>query len=123
MRASRKSCAVWLAFGVAAYLAAPRARSDEYACRLPRALLCEGCASHIAITLQRGGGCRVSFTPESAAPSANDVAKASEPFEIRVETAPTAWPRVARRPARRLASARSESRHPCFVFNAREYCE
>ena len=39
------------------------ARAGGYVCTIPRALLCDGCASQVAITLVRGGTCRVSFTP------------------------------------------------------------
>ncbi len=111
------------AAAVAACLAAPSAKAGAYSCRVPRALLCEGCASQIAITLQSGGVCRISFTP-AAAPSAQASSPASDAFEFRVETIPTAAPRprwVRRAP--RVALLRPPTNRRCFVFNSQEYCE
>ena len=34
--------------------------------RFPLALLCEGCARNVEISLQPGGSCRVSFNPSPA---------------------------------------------------------
>jgi hypothetical protein len=122
---SRSSSILWMraaAAGTAVVLAASPARSSEYSCRVPRALLCEGCASQIAITLQPGGNCRISFTPDS--PAAHPAAEATEPLEFRVEAAPivVARPRAIWRP-RAVAFARPTPSERCFVFNALKYCE
>jgi hypothetical protein len=120
------SSTIWMraaAAGAAVVLAAASpAWPSEYSCRVPRALLCEGCASQIAITLQPGGNCRISFTPDS--PAAHAPAEATEPLEFRVEAAPivVARPKAIWRP-RAVAFARPAPSERCFVFNALKYCE
>ena len=120
------SSTIWMraaAAGAAVVLAAASpAWPSEYSCRVPRALLCEGCASQIAITLQPGGNCRISFTPDT--PAAHAPAEATERLEFRVEAAPivVARPRASWR-ARNFALARPASSERCFVFNALKYCE
>jgi hypothetical protein len=93
-------------------------------CRVPRALLCPGCAAQIVVSLQPGGGCRISFSPEAPSP-AN---AASEQLEFHVEAPPVAVTRTAPRGAltwraRHVAQARVAPSRRCFVFNAQEYCE
>jgi hypothetical protein len=111
------------ASALAACLAAPAAKAGGYSCQVPRALLCEGCASQIAIALQPGGACRISFTPASAS-SAPTPSPSSAAFEFRVETAPIAAPRPRRSwRAPRLALLHPPTNPRCFVFNAHEYCE
>ena len=93
------------------------ARAGGYVCTIPRALLCDGCASQIAITLVRGGTCRVSFTPVApgTAPAAGT------PFSFYVQTpAVSAEPRPAAKPRQPAAAA---TRQKCFVFNNNQYCE
>ncbi len=111
------------AVAVAACFAAPSAKAGAYLCRVPRAVLCEGCASQIAIALQSGGGCRISFTP-SATPATPTPARAYDAFEFRVETAPIAAPKHWRgRRAPRVALVRPATNPRCFVFGGNEYCE
>ena len=93
------------------------ARAGGYVCTIPRALLCDGCASQIAITLIRGGTCRVSFTPiaPGTAPTSGT------PFSFYVQTpAVGAEPRPAAKPRPPAAAA---TRQRCFVFNNNQYCE
>ncbi len=94
------------------------ARAGGYVCNIPRALLCEGCASQIAITLIRGGTCRISYTPGApgTAPTSGT------PFSFYVQTpAVGAEPRPAARP--RPVAAPAAPRSKCFVFNNNQYCE
>jgi hypothetical protein len=103
------------------------AQTAAYSCSVPRALLCENCASAIAITLSRDGACRVTFTPGAPAtggPGAN------LPLNFNVEVPRPEGARTLRRRAawgREVAALRSNSVHParsrCFVFNGSEYCE
>jgi hypothetical protein len=100
------------------------AKSAEYSCRVPRALLCPGCASQIVVSLQSGGGCRISFTPET--PSASNAS--AEQLEFRVEAPPVVVTRIAPRGAlawraRRVAVTKPAPSRRCFVFNGQEYCE
>jgi hypothetical protein len=90
---------------------------------VPRALLCDGCAQQIAISLQQGGGCRISFTPTAVAPAPNDAASTSQ-LVFQVQSAPVfPVPRVAAFRPHRYALARPAPKGRCFVFNANEYCE
>jgi hypothetical protein len=120
----------WLcAFAILAGAAAP-ARAATYTCRVPRALLCEGCAQQIAISLLPGGGCRVSFTPpaaapSSAAPSTSAPAPAGQ-LELQIQPAPSyAAPRAPVYRTRRVALAprKAAPAHSCFTFNGAQYCE
>jgi hypothetical protein len=136
---SRLLCALALvhalpgAYGVAD--AAPVVGS--YTCVVPRALLCEGCASQLAIRLLPGGGCRVSFTTPSPGAEASPAGGAPEqaPFTFVIEPGPAAAAPAARRAAtaghwrsrlaaRRQPLAEAKAAHArCFVFNSNEYCE
>jgi hypothetical protein len=111
--------------GVAAVLlmAAP-AKSSEYSCRVPRALLCEGCASHIAIALQANGACRISFSPDAVATHEPSPAAAPIEFTVDVPPAPVVVaPRRASWRAHYVGLARPAAAAHCFVFNAQQYCE
>jgi hypothetical protein len=94
------------------------ARAGGYVCVIPRALLCDGCASQVAITLVRGGGCRVSFTP--AAPGSAPESGASFSFYVQTPAVGAA-PRPAAKPRQPAATAAPRSK--CFVFNSNQYCE
>ena len=89
-----------------------------YVCNIPRALLCDGCASQIAITLVRGGTCRVSFAP--VAPATAPTSATSFSFYVQTP-AISAEPRpVAKaRPPAATAAPRSK----CFIFKNNQYCE
>jgi hypothetical protein len=96
------------------------AGAGEYTCHVPVAVLCQGCANHVVIALQPGGGCRVSFNP---APSSTSPVVAGA-VDLQIQTGASA-------PARRkpgyhrghIAVARQSPSHPCFVFNDQQYCE
>jgi hypothetical protein len=105
------------------WMAAP-AQPSEYACRVPRALLCKGCASQIVIALQPGGGCRISFSPAASPASDAD----QDQLDFRVSATPTATARVpaglhSNMRRHRVAVARQIPMARCFVFNAQKYCE
>jgi hypothetical protein len=117
----RQSRAI-LAGAIAAVFLASPAWSTEYLCEVPRALLCDGCASHIAIALQPGGNCRISFTPASVDPQTPS--HESERVEFQVQLAPQPIQhRVAFRRQQTAVFAKSSPSRRCFVFNASEYCE
>jgi hypothetical protein len=113
----------WLsAFAILVGAATPAAAGD-YTCRLPRALLCDGCAQQIAISLQPGGGCRISFTPPPAAASPSAPASTGQ-LELQIQSAPiTAAPRAPAYRPRRVVQAPRAPAHPCFTFNGAQYCE
>jgi hypothetical protein len=113
-----RSCGAGL---VAASLMAAPARSSAYSCHVPRALLCEGCASHIAIALQSDGTCRITFSPGTEAAA---TLTASEPIEFTVAGPPISVPlRRTTWRAGYVSLARPASTTRCFVFNAQKYCE
>ncbi|MBL8588763.1 MAG: hypothetical protein JNK46_09565 [Methylobacteriaceae bacterium] len=82
-------------------------------CDIPRALLCEGCASAIRVAVTPGGQCRITFTPGGTAQSLRlDIVREAAPRRA----ASQRW----RRPvAARLAPAGGR----CFVAADRRYCE
>jgi hypothetical protein len=108
---------------VSTWMAAP-ADAGEYSCRVPRALLCKGCASQIAIVLQPGGGCRISFSPQGLlAPDSGQ-----DQLDFRVSAPPNNLLRVPQRarlsrPSHRATFAGQAPPERCFVFNAQKYCE
>lgn len=95
--------------------AAGHAKAGAYSCDVPRALLCQGCAQALSISLAPDGSCRITFTPSGeASPSAQAL-----PFRFEVFT-PAPRPlraRVAWRPRPPASSGK------CFVFNGNQYCE
>ncbi|MGO9768654.1 MAG: hypothetical protein ACLPSW_03695 [Roseiarcus sp.] len=120
MRLFQKS---WLALFALLVGAAAPTWAAGYTCRVPRALLCDGCAQQIAISLQPGGGCRISFTPPPAAPSSNEPAPPGQ-LELQIQPAPiTAAPRAPVYRPRRVVQAPRAPAHPCFTFNGAQYCE
>jgi nucleoid-associated protein YgaU len=107
-----------LVAGAGAAVPGSLARAGDYVCTIPRALLCDGCANQVAITLVRGGGCRVSFTP--VAPGTPPTGATSFSFHVQTPAVGAA-PRVAARP--RQAAPAAATRPKCFVFNKNQYCE
>jgi hypothetical protein len=95
------------------------AEAGQYVCQIPLALLCEGCARNVEISLQPGGSCRVSFTP-SPAGSATPTGKVD--IQIQTPAPPPRPTRVAFYRRSRVALARP-SLSRCFAFNGHEYCE
>ena len=91
-------------------------------CRVPAAVLCEGCVERLSIRVAPGGACRISFSPATSP----DETGAAKFVDINIETDA---PRAAIR--RASASPLSVLRHTvplraspaCFVFNGRRFCE
>ena len=102
--------------------------ASEYACKVPRALLCADCATQIGISLLPGGGCRISFIPSAVAgPAPPNLG--SDQLEFKIEA-----PRVVVSRAFPRWSESFRRAHPtiiakvmpiphCFVFNGSKYCE
>lgn len=128
-RPSRETCLRTFLLGAfVAVLTHATASANEYSCRVPRALLCEGCADQIAIALQTDGRCRISFTPPAAEASVA-VKPPSDSVELKVEATPVVVTRfvprrvpTAWRP-HTVAYVKPASSAHCFVFNAQQYCE
>src|ERR1700683_1115485 len=78
-------------------LAASPAMAGAYSCRVPRAILCEGCAKQIAITLLGDGSCRISFAPPAGA-DAPSVAPLPGELNFDVEVAPAPGPKAGASP-------------------------
>jgi hypothetical protein len=111
----------WL-FGLGIVVSlAGSAQASGYSCRVPRALLCENCAAHIAIALQANGSCRISFNPETAA---GEPGAASEAvlFTVYGPTLDT-FARKATWRAHYVSLPKPASTSHCFVFNSQKYCE
>jgi len=90
-------------------------------CRIPAAVLCEGCAEKLSIRIAPGGACRISFTP--ATPP--DQVGSAKFVDINVEPEPPR-PTIHRVNAPHLSIVRhaTPSRaSACFVFNSRRFCE
>jgi hypothetical protein len=91
-------------------------------CRVPAAVLCEGCVERLSIRVGPGGVCRVSFSP----PMSPTQSGAKKFVDISIETeAPRAAIHRANPP--RLSVVRNtapiRASPPCFVFNGRRFCE
>ena len=89
--------AVWLTIvaGLWSLACAGRAAAGQYSCQVPASVLCQGCSTDVAITLQPGGGCRVSFSPAPAWATA----RPSGTVSLRIVT--PAAPAPERRPGAR----------------------
>jgi hypothetical protein len=98
------------------------APAGQYNCEVPVAVLCQGCATDVSISLQARGGCRVSFTPASSAAAAQLAGAVS--FRISTPSTPNA-PAFRRRASYRthVAASPQSSNGACFSFNGQQYCE
>jgi hypothetical protein len=114
-------CCAILAGAAAVVLFASPAWPTEYFCEVPRALLCDGCASHIAIALQPGGACRISFS--SASVNLQTPSRESERVEFQVQAPQPVQRHISFRRQQTAVFAKPSSSRRCFVFNAAEYCE
>jgi hypothetical protein len=91
-------------------------------CRVPAAVLCEGCVGRLSIRIAPGGTCRIGFTSATSIGQTGTV----KFVDIDVETEP-------HRPAPHRVSAPHPSvvrdavplraSSSCFVFNGRRFCE
>jgi hypothetical protein len=91
------------------------------ACRVPAAVLCEGCVERLSIRIAPGGKCQISFSPATSPETG-----ATKFVDINIETeAP--WATVHRVSAPHLSVARRavplRTSAACFVFNGRRFCE
>ena len=91
-------------------------------CRVPAAVLCEGCVERLSIRVAPDGACRISFTPTTPPEQVGS----TKFVDINIETAPprstihrvsAPHPSITGHPARLRESA------VCFVFNGRRFCE
>jgi hypothetical protein len=91
-------------------------------CRVPAAVLCEGCVERLAIRVGPGGSCRISFSP----PMSPAQSGATKFVDISIETeAPRTTTHRASPP--RLPAVRQSTPvralPTCFVFTGRRFCE
>jgi hypothetical protein len=96
------------------------AAAGQYSCKVPVAVLCQGCATDVTIALQAHGGCRVSFNTTSM--EATQLAGAIS-FRIWTPTAPEAPAFRHRVSYRSRLAAPPRARGACFLFNGQQYCE
>jgi hypothetical protein len=111
--------ALGLVAGIASLLGMQAAAAAQYACKVPLAVLCPGCATDVRIALQPDGGCRVDFTPSSVGASAS----AAGSVTLQIQSPQPTYRRGVYARARRLAATAPVARGGCFVFNGRHYCE
>ncbi len=104
---------------VAGMIGAGVAGAAQYACQVPLAVLCQGCAADVIITLQPRGGCRVTFTPAPGA--APPPVSGAVTLQIQIPALPVRRGIYSR--ARRAVAPVSSSRGACFAFNGHQYCE
>ncbi len=109
------------AFAGAAMATCACAVAGQYTCQVPVAVLCQGCARDVTISLEPRGGCRVSFSPTPGV-AALDVSGA---VNLQIQT-PAVSPSFRRRGSYRKVRAAISRQSPsqlCFVFNGSQYCE
>jgi hypothetical protein len=120
------------ALAAASLCGAAGARAAGFSCLVPRALLCEGCASQIAITLRRDGSCRIAFAPPATAAAPSGPAASPQVdlnFQVEVAPPPQSAGRANRIYAKspnagaRLSWLKAAPQSRCFVFNGQRYCE
>jgi hypothetical protein len=105
--------------------------ANAYSCRIPKSLLCDGCANDLSITLLPNGSCRISF----ALPD-HEHTKLPQSGTVNLEV--SVAPRAAQRRVVPLTRTRIARGYPhiryttqtgpaqqgsCFVFNGSRYCE
>ena len=96
--------------------ASETAEAGSVVCSLPRALLCEGCASGIVVSLTPVNGCRIAFTPGTTAPAAEGAVPIT--FVIGASSKGGWTKRLKAAPAPAVTG-----RDRCLVFNGNQYCE
>jgi hypothetical protein len=91
-------------------------------CRVPAAILCEGCVERLSLRIVPGGTCRISFSPASS----SEQTGAIKFVDINVEAAvPRATSHHVSAPRPSVGSQIVPARvsPACFVFNGRRFCE
>ena len=85
-------------------------------CNVPRALLCDGCATAIVVRITPRYGCRVAFTPGTATQTWEGAVPITFVYGAPSERAWTKRLRAAPAPD-------AAGRGRCLVFNGNQYCE
>jgi hypothetical protein len=117
MRFPPKTVALIALAALGGFAAPIRAEAGQYRCQIAAALLCDGCARNVEISLQSSGVCRVSFNAASAPAPIGKV-------DIQIQTPlPPQHRHMGAYSRPRIALARRWSGHSCFSFNGHEYCE
>lgn len=90
-------------------------------CRVPAAVLCEGCVERLSIRVASDGACRISFTPATPPEQVGS----TKFVDINIETAPsrTTIHRVSAPHPSITGHPRLRESAVCFVFNGRRFCE
>lgn len=101
----------------AALLIAMAAPAAAQTCRIPRELLCPGCAEKLTLTIQRSGRCVV-----TAAPQAASLASSRSDLVIRLVDDRNSLARTIR-PRERVFAMTPLGAPRCFTFQERRYCE
>ena len=125
MRAHRRGVATRAKAGLAAVTLTGMAWSQPAPaamCRVPAALLCEGCVERLSVRVTADGRCRVSFSTATS-PEQTATAKFVD-INIETEAPRTTLHRVS---APHVSAARHtvplRASPACFVFNGRRFCE
>jgi hypothetical protein len=133
LQSIRWGTALLIAMAIAASGAV--AEAGPYICDVPRALICEGCAEQISISLLPNGRCRISFTPTENATTPTVSPSSASTFVFSVvpgrAMAPTRLQRMILKAKPHTGFWRRRDLRPqinsvdthCFVFNANRYCE
>ena len=120
---ARAAIRVWTIFlaGFGSLAFVDGAVAGQYNCKVPAAVLCQGCSTDVRIALQAHGECRVSFNPASTATAAQLTGAVN--LRIWVPNPPPA-PAFRRKAAYRSHVAPpTPARGACFLFNEQQYCE
>jgi hypothetical protein len=124
---------LWIVWGLLplALCALSATSANGYSCRIPKSLLCDGCANDLSITLLPTGICRISFAlPDREPPTSPQSGIVN--LEVNVvpragprQVVPRTWTRIARGypRLRYLTHAGPAPQGSCFVFNGSRYCE
>lgn len=91
-------------------------------CRVPAAVLCEGCVERLSIRVAPGGTCRISFSPATSPEQTG----ATKFVDIKIEAeAPRATIHRESAPRLSVGTRMGPGRvsPACFVFNGRRFCE
>jgi hypothetical protein len=89
-------------------------------CRVPAAILCEGCAERLSIRIAPGGTCRISFSPATSPEQTG----ATKFVDINIEAeAPRAEIHHVSAPRLSVGTRPGRASPACFVFNGRRFCE
>src|SRR5258707_147778 len=91
-------------------------------CRVPAAILCEGCVERLSIRVAPGGTCRISFSPASSPEQTGAIKFVDINVEAEAPRA-TIHRLSAPRPSVGTYTVPARVSPACFVFNGRRFCE